>query len=196
MLKSAFAAVGAVLAAISTSGCQSWGTTAFPMNNISRVSPPGTGTYPVPNGYYNQTSSLGNAPPGMTASHSNTQLPPVQGGLPTTSLAAQGADLRGVLPAQFTSSPTGSQAGQFQPPSGAAQPPAGVSTAQFTSQVAPAGSFGDPGTASSMSDQRGNSQAVGYQAGNYETRDISGSANVTFSDVPDVTADPELQWRP
>jgi len=196
MWKSAFATICAVLATISTSGCQSWGPSAFPMNNVSRVSPPGTGTYTVPNGYYNQTSSLGNAPPGMTAGPSNTQLPLVQGGLPTTSLAAQGADPRSVLPAQFTSSPTGLQAGQFQPPSGAAQPPAGVSTAQFTSQVAPAGSFGGPGTASSLSDQRDHSQADGYQAGNYETRDISGSANVTFSDVPDVTADPELQWRP
>ncbi len=148
MWKSGFATVCAALAAISTSGCQSWGPSAFPMNTMSRVSPPGTGTYTVPNGYYNQTSSLGSAPPGMTASHNNNQLAPVQGGLPSTNLAANGADSRSVLPAQFTSSPSGS------------------------------------------------GQAANYQAGNFETRDISSSANATFSDAPDVTADPELQWRP
>jgi len=181
--------VSAAVAAIGLSGCQSWGPNAFPMNSMSRVSPPGTGTYTVPNGYYNQTSSLGNAPPGMTASQGNPQLTPIQGGLPTTSLANNGPNGGGVVPAQFTSNSAALQSGQFQPPT-ATQPlgapvTGGVSTAQFTNQT-----FTNQPSAASPN-QNGN-----YQSGNYETRDISGSASGTFSDAPDVAADPELQWRP
>lgn len=39
-----------------TSGCQSWQGASFPMQNATRVPPPGTGTYQMPSGYYNNSS--------------------------------------------------------------------------------------------------------------------------------------------
>lgn len=38
---------------LSFTGCQSWYSGGYPFNNPSRVPPPGTGTYQLSSGYYN-----------------------------------------------------------------------------------------------------------------------------------------------
>lgn len=47
-----------VVAAVSVlgfTGCQSWSTGGYPLQNPSRVQPPSTGAYQVPSTYYNNT---------------------------------------------------------------------------------------------------------------------------------------------
>ena len=46
-----------IVALALTTGCQSWQGASFPMQNATRVPPPGTGTYQLPSGYYNNTST-------------------------------------------------------------------------------------------------------------------------------------------
>lgn len=46
-----------IVALALTTGCQSWQGASFPMQNATRVPPPGTGTYQMPSGYYNNTST-------------------------------------------------------------------------------------------------------------------------------------------
>jgi hypothetical protein len=53
------------------SGCQAWPAANYPMQNATRVPPPGTGTYQLPSGYYNNTSSL--VPAGQSQQFSDTR---------------------------------------------------------------------------------------------------------------------------
>ncbi len=122
------------VAAIAVSGCQTWAPTGFPLQNMSRVPPPGTGTYQMPNGYYNNTSAV--APNGqvMTAS-SNSGLRPASGALPTTNLAANSSAASGATVVnRYTESPNNS---------------GGVQTAQFT---APTNTGGAMPASASLSD--------------------------------------------
>jgi hypothetical protein len=75
-------------------GCQSWQGASFPMQNATRVPPPGTGTYPVPSGYYNNnsTSALTPAAQAMQANNAAaTGLRAASGPLPTTNMTANNA---------------------------------------------------------------------------------------------------------
>lgn len=65
----------------SLTGCQSW-QGGYPLSNPARVPPPGTGTYQVPSGYYNNTGGQ------------VSQMNPVGGfsnGMPSTNLTAGNA---------------------------------------------------------------------------------------------------------
>lgn len=57
------------LAVLFFSGCQSWQGANFPMQNGTRVPPPGTGTYQLPSGYYNNNSTSS-----LTSATSNAQF--------------------------------------------------------------------------------------------------------------------------
>lgn len=79
--------MGAALIAVAVglSGCQAWPGANFPVQNTTRVPPPGTGTYNLPGGYYNKTSSL--APNSQQLQANNaTGLRSGGGSLPTTTL--------------------------------------------------------------------------------------------------------------
>lgn len=80
--------VGVALAAIG--GCQSWQGANFPVTNATRVPPPGTGTYQLPNGYYNSTNSTSAVSPSATTLHAGgpSTLRPAAGQFPSTGLPA------------------------------------------------------------------------------------------------------------
>ena len=100
LVKNAFLSVVA-LAVVSLCGCQSWSPGGFPLQNMSRVPPPGTGTYQLPNGYYNNNTSA-TTPSGQVMTAGATGgLRPAQGALPTTNLAASQGNAQ-VQTAQFT----------------------------------------------------------------------------------------------
>ncbi len=102
-----------------TVGCQSWQGGGFPVQNATRVPPPGTGTYQLPTGYYNNTnaSTSALAPAGRTLQASNdaaSSLRTASGPLPTTNLTANNSSANnsfqpgnplagGVVPAAFQS---------------------------------------------------------------------------------------------
>ncbi|MEO8269698.1 MAG: hypothetical protein ABI557_08260 [Aureliella sp.] len=108
---------------IHTLGCQSWQGASFPMQNATRVAPPGTGTYQLPQGYYNNinnTSALTPAPQTMQASNdASGSLRTASGPLPTTNLSASGSVAfqpansvgGGVVPAAFQSEASNLSAG-------------------------------------------------------------------------------------
>ena len=133
-------------------GCQTW-SSGMPMQSMSRVPPPGTGTYSPPNGYYNSTSSYdpqSAAPTMMTASSSSS----VPGAPPVTTLTTgfqqSNGNFGAVQPAQFTSgSNTGSvaNASQFTP----------VQAQQFTD------SHDDGATSTSFSDDESYQDAPNLQ---------------------------------
>ncbi len=89
-------------------GCQSWQGASFPLQNSTRVPPPGTGTYQLPTGYYNNNSTSALAPTGQTMQASNDAagaLRTAAGPLPTTNMTGgfQPANSlgNGVVPAAF-----------------------------------------------------------------------------------------------
>jgi len=73
-------------------GCQSWQGTSFPIQNATRVPPPGTGTYQLPSGYYNNTGSSTSALPNsatlMHAANPAVGLRSVTGTTPSTHMPA------------------------------------------------------------------------------------------------------------
>lgn len=79
-----------IVVTIGLSGCQTWPGGTFPMQGATRVPPPGTGTYPLPNGYYNNTNTSAVAPTNQTmqASNSGSGLRTPSGAFPTTNLAS------------------------------------------------------------------------------------------------------------
>lgn len=93
-------------------GCQTWSNGGYPLQNVSRVPPPGTGTYQLPNGYYNNTTAVSPSGQVMTASATSDGLRPASGGLPTTTLNDFGNARSQVQQAQFTQP---ANAGQFAP---------------------------------------------------------------------------------
>ena len=146
------------------------------MQNMSRVPPPGTGTYSLPNGYYNNSTSA--VPAGgqvMTASAASNGLQPVSRGLPTTTLAAEAPRDAAVQTAQFTAATNPQPKVQSQSQFSTS---ADVSTAQFTS--------------SSPNDFTSDE----YQSGNYTTVELNSSPAPGTSDAPEEFPGPELQWQP
>ncbi len=109
----------ALLFTIATiAGCQSWQGASFPMQNATRVAPPGTGTYQLPTGYYNNNSTSALAPTGQMMQASNdaaSTLRTASGPLPTTNMTAnQSAGnfaASGVVPAAFQSEASGQPTG-------------------------------------------------------------------------------------
>lgn len=177
----------ALLLAAGICGCQTWAPGAFPMQNPSRVPPPGTGTYQLPSGYYNSTSASNPSGSGMTASSAGSGLRKVEGGLPTTDLAAapqiskeassNEASSNEVQPAQFTAPAARSSADSLP----RAQSAAPVASAQFTS-----------GAESGWS-------SAGYQAGQYETRPIESGPPTPSSSSGDMSGQPDAAnspWQP
>lgn len=85
-LRTAFVAAGCCLA-----GCQSWQGAGFPVQNATRVPPPGTGTYQLPSGYYNNSSSssaLPNSTSQLHAANATTGIRPVSAAAPGTQMPA------------------------------------------------------------------------------------------------------------
>ncbi|WP_145076494.1 hypothetical protein [Aureliella helgolandensis] len=66
-------------------GCQA-GASGFPMQNMTRVPPPGTGTYQTSGDYYNNNTSA--VPVSSNGQSAGATLAPVGGNLPTTNLTA------------------------------------------------------------------------------------------------------------
>jgi hypothetical protein len=166
-------------------GCQSWSGGALNMQNATRVPPPGTGTYQLPPGYYNNTSAATSNSQVMQASNTNSWQS-AGATLPSTSLAASsqvsssqasnpinrytstGPSNNVVLPNAVTSASfdqvsggsTGAVSANWSEP------------AMIPTQVTPAASSIDPGF--------GQANAV--------------SAEVSFSDSSAVES-PNLQWQ-
>ncbi len=141
-------------------GCTSMPQGVFPMQNMSRVPAPGTGTYNLPGNYYGAAPATGQALSGQTPS--GQALPgqplssqpnrfgseiavsggqqPLPGSLPTTDLVANSsANSSMVQPAQFNryvSQPAAAGPVQTAGYSAMNQPPGG-----FSSQTLSAGRF-------------------------------------------------------
>lgn len=64
-----------IVALAHTTGCQSWQGASFPLQNATRVPPPGTGTYQMPSGYYNNTNTSSLSPSTLPSA---TQPPAAQ----------------------------------------------------------------------------------------------------------------------
>ena len=144
------------------------------MQNMSRVPPPGTGTYSLPNGYYNNsTSAVSGGEQVMTASAASNGLQPISGGLSTTKLAAGTANGQEVQTAQFTAGSNPQVQGQSQ-----FAAPADVSTAQFTS----------PSPNNFTSDD--------YQSGNYATVEMNTASLPGTDEDEEQFPGPDLQWQP
>ena len=77
-------------------GCQTWGPSTFPLQNASRVPPPGTGSYQAPNGYYGNQAP----PTGQTMMPSTSAASFAGGQLPATNLSTQNGN--SVVAAQYT----------------------------------------------------------------------------------------------
>ncbi len=75
------------LAGFSICGCQSWQGASFPMQNATRVPPPGTGTYQLPSGYYNNSSNTSALAPANSMMQATAGVNGT-GTLPATNLAA------------------------------------------------------------------------------------------------------------
>ncbi len=149
--------------AISTTvGCQSWQGVGFPMQNATRVAPPGTGTYQLPTGYYNNnTSAL--APAGQMMQASNGAagaLRTASGPLPTTNTTANNSVGSfatsssnsmgsGVVPAAFQSEVSG-------------RPTGSTTTFSDSSNFSDSNSGGSGGASASLSDAP-NSEAPSLQ---------------------------------
>ena len=158
-----------IASAVSLSGCQSWSGGTFPLQSQTRVPPPGTGTYQLPNGYYNNTSAP--APTGQamqTGSTSGQGLP--NGVLPTTNLVAgptTGAS-NFASSAQFTA-PAPSNSGFTTTPAAA-----NVSPASFQASGAPT--------------------AIDFGVTTQRTPTASGPIQASLSDSQFSEA-PSLQWQ-
>lgn len=107
-----FCCVAASIVGLCLTGCQSWQAGGFPMQNGTRVPPPGTGTYQLPNGYYNNsTSSLVPQTPPLQAVAGNMR--PASGALPTTDMVTANPV---VSTASFSASTTSPPNSSFSAP--------------------------------------------------------------------------------
>lgn len=88
-----------------TTGCQSWQGASFPMQNATRVPPPGTGTYQLPSGYYNNTNTSSLPPATQTMQASNTAAGGFQSAGNVSGNVNGGGD-SSVMQAGFQSPPT------------------------------------------------------------------------------------------
>ena len=102
-------------------GCCNWGGCGYPMNSMSRVPPPGTGSYPMPGSYYNN-------PVGMQSGFAPDMSP--------TRLASQGESP--VVTAQSTDTAAASAHGSMTAQDAVQPQPAaggqGVATAGYSSE--------------------------------------------------------------
>ncbi len=116
-----------IAVSLSFSGCQSWQGAAFPLPNATRVPPPGTGTYQLPSGYYNNnsTSSLPVGSPATQLAGTSSGLTPGSGMYPTTNMPATN-----LVQPHFATSPVASP--NFQATGSNVAATGGVSTASFT----------------------------------------------------------------
>lgn len=168
-----------MVAFVGLTGCQAWPGANFPLQNATRVPPPGTGTYPVPSGYYNNNATSSFVPSTQTMQASNPSgLRPASGSLPTTDLAG------GVVSAAHGSMV--SQAG-FATQSSSSSQPIGSNefySAASTPPVVPAAysEFTDPPRIESPSTSSIRSGAVAGGA----------SASLSDSGLQDA---PSLQWQ-
>ena len=172
----------ALLITITTTvGCQSWQGASFPMQNATRVAPPGTGTYQLPTGYYNNSTSAV-APTGQMMQASNdaaSTLRTASGPLPTTNMTADNTVGNFATSSANSTYPTSNISTGFEPQAnatGAFQPAtsmgSGVVPAAFQSEA----SVGPMGSTSTFSD----------------SSDVGASARL--SDAPNTEA-PSLQWQ-
>lgn len=85
-----FVLVSVTLVVVSQAGCQNMCGGGYPMQGMTRVPPPGTGSYPMPGSYYNPMGSQSATTPA--------------GNLPTTSLAADPIATPAVVSAGYSAS--------------------------------------------------------------------------------------------
>jgi hypothetical protein len=130
---------------LSLCGCQTWSNGAYPLQNVSRVPPPGTGSYQMPNGYYNNGTAALSPTGQVTAASANVSgLRPASGGLPTTTLNDFGTSQNQVQTAQFTQPANAGQSGVSGPTD--FSPTSNVQNSGFQSQAISSGasaSFSD-----------------------------------------------------
>lgn len=169
-------------------GCQSWNAGGFPLDNMSRVPPPGTGTYQLPGGYYNggttgQVSS--NVDAGFEAatfaSANNPAGVSFAGAMPATSLSATAGGyvpMNAVQPAGFAAPANqGSAPAQSFVPQ---QPSTMVPSSFAPPTMPPAQIPANPQFAPSPS----------------SPRPIPGSNSATGFTDSDFSDPPSLQWQP
>lgn len=182
----------ALLTAItSTAGCQSWQGGSFPMQNTTRVAPPGTGTYQLPTGYYNNNSTSALTPAGQMMQASNdaaSSLRTASGPLPTTNMSANNS------------------VGNFATSSSNSTYPTTNLSAGLTSAASTAGFESQPNENSAF--QPASSQGSGVMPAAFQseapgqpvssTSTFSDSSNLSasarLSDAPNTEA-PSLQWQ-
>ncbi len=111
-----------VTCALST-GCQSWQGSQFALPNTTRVPPPGTGTYQLPTGYYNNATSALSPNQTMQTADLSSGLRTATGSFPTTNMP----------PTDLVSSANFVQASMVQTP--VARAP--NNQAQFSSNISP-----------------------------------------------------------
>jgi hypothetical protein len=104
MTTRAFAITAGMLAAgsLMLAGCLGTGSNMYPMQNMSRVPPPGTGTYTPPGNYYRSAPGSG----------ANVGLQPVQGSSPTADWSGSNGM---VQPAQFAGAASSNSPVQSSP---------------------------------------------------------------------------------
>lgn len=124
--------VAASMVGLCLAGCHSWQAAGFPMQNATRVPPPGTGTYHLPNGYYNNsgsTSSLAPQNPPLQAVAGGMR--PASGSMPTTNLYNT---TPAVSTASFSAPTTGSPASMSTSTASSVPPTASAPTAAVPNQ--------------------------------------------------------------
>lgn len=99
-----------IAACLSFSGCQSWQGAAFPLPNTTRVPPPGTGSYQLPNGYYNNSAT--SAIPNKS---STNQLAGTNPSLNATTAPSSLSAFSGVSTANFAASQESQQKSSLAP---------------------------------------------------------------------------------
>lgn len=77
-----------IVVATCVCGCQTWPNANFPLQNATRVPPPGTGTYQLPTGYYNNNTSALPTSGQVMQANATSGLRTPSGGLPTTNLSS------------------------------------------------------------------------------------------------------------
>ncbi len=113
------------------SGCKSWSSDNYSLYNATRVPPPGTGTYQLPNGYYNNAAqpAAGQAAPVNAAPGANSAAAvapnPIADTMPPTSLASATGSTPSVQTAQFTDAQAGTAGSSFAPANSSGLPSTG-----------------------------------------------------------------------
>ncbi len=99
-----------IAACLSFGGCQSWQGGAFPLPNTTRVPPPGTGSYQLPSGYYNNSAT--SAVPSKSPTN---QLAGTNPSLSAATAANSTSSFSGVSTANFTATQPSQQNASLAP---------------------------------------------------------------------------------